>query len=722
MFSLFTGNVTPYPAVKVLSAKDVRICGICGKSCRNSSFLAQHLKLHYNMRKLRQMDQEDEQHEGGRKLSHSSVRLSVEVDRVNANANDCETIDSHARTNVGTNFHDRENGRTKRNRTGKRLPNGLLIDSDDRSDQSSSSEDNSADDTISVSEIEQTGKIKYFYKCKHCGKRFTTRSLQRRHKQLEHTSDANNNKQKKSQKKVLKHTGPRPKPTSKNHIVNKVIIEDINCNGKHYCIKCDKHFSHRRIRDLHVKSNCCSENNVVSQMGCTSKECNKSSAPIKKSVHHSHTKSDIVKNAISLTRKRQKNALNGKIIVKSNKMIVVLNGKDEKVWRCLRCGFTCQEKRILDMHTKHHEGVSFPYICMQCNKAYSEPGKFQAHELSHTGDKRVKCTDQTCNGRFYSTESMKAHYRIVHAGKKRYRPKTCRVCGLKLNSSNHSSHTEHLLQVHKTILSYRCKFCELNFVSQPQMVTHQASHPSLRCRFCKRIMSSKTAHYKHINMHHRKQVPVYVDYNRETEEKMSKKIYKHSTSKPFKCSLCPRSFLKPFHLRLHCIANHRRKYTCVTCRVTFYKKSSLLLHRMANQNNKNHKRSIHDKHCCPYCLRMVSGWWFLYRHCILHSHQWALYSCRFCRASFTMSNSLKGHLRKNHSQQNPFKCFICNVTFNTNASLGKHLQRFEHGAQPKCGSCGEQFLSARDHTHHCTYDCKCINRRKNTNQPFQENT
>ena len=112
----------------------------------------------------------------------------------------------------------------------------------------------------------------------------------------------------------------------------------------------------------------------------------------------------------------------------------------------------------------------------------------------------------------------------------------------------------------------------------------------------------------------------------------------HMGDKPYKCSLCDKSFSRSDALQRHkrCVHSNRRPYDCRYCGKLF-------------------KRSHDLKH-----------------HVYTHTGA-KPYSCRHCSERFTRPNQLKTHLLKSHNEGTCFIFHICQKKFTQICNLWIHI-------------------------------------------------
>lgn len=129
-----------------------------------------------------------------------------------------------------------------------------------------------------------------------------------------------------------------------------------------------------------------------------------------------------------------------------------------------------------------------------------------------------------------------------------------------------------------------------------------------------------------------------------------------SINKPFRCSVCKKSFRTSAHLKYHTEEHDSIKFTCDICSKDFAKKTVLM------------------------------------KHMKLHSK--VKQKCVECEAVFKDEACYKQHMN-NHANIFPHKCTICNKTFNSNSSLKKHrtvIHQASFATSFPCDICGKQFM------------------------------
>ncbi|XP_050673258.1 RE1-silencing transcription factor-like isoform X2 [Leptidea sinapis] len=175
---------------------------------------------------------------------------------------------------------------------------------------------------------------------------------------------------------------------------------------------------------------------------------------------------------------------------------------------CPSCPATFLSLDQLSVHQQKHVGsADRSYVCLQCNKSYSDRSALARHKLT-VHDKNPEFACQYCPERFSSVSKLTRHIRS-HAGD---RPYPCKFCEKSFTKSQH--YTRHLRVVHRKnstaaseveAESYRCEECEETFTSQDDLIFHSAVHATqnLTCPLCQEkfaTVDDVTAHIKsHVN-------------------------------------------------------------------------------------------------------------------------------------------------------------------------------------------------------------------------------
>uniref|UniRef100_A0A803T6X2 Uncharacterized protein n=1 Tax=Anolis carolinensis TaxID=28377 RepID=A0A803T6X2_ANOCA len=161
--------------------------------------------------------------------------------------------------------------------------------------------------------------------------------------------------------------------------------------------------------------------------------------------------------------------------------------------------------------------------------------------------------------------------------------------------------------------------------------------------------------------------------------------------KPYKCSICGKSFHRSFiltaHQRMH---KGEKPYSCSECGKRFYDRSHLISHQRTHTGEKPYK--------CLECGKNFSHKVNLTSHQRIHTGE-KPYNCSDCGKSFCDKQNLLRHQRI-HTGEKPYKCQECGKHFRQRATLTSH-QRVHTGERPyRCPECGKSFYRKADLNRH----------------------
>lgn len=194
----------------------------------------------------------------------------------------------------------------------------------------------------------------------------------------------------------------------------------------------------------------------------------------------------------------------------------------------------------------------------------------------------------------------------------------CNVCKKNFNL-RHNLQT-HLYKIHRVgDLPFGCDQCERRFESKFALHCHvQRIHvgKTYACKFCDKKFAIASELRIHSTI--------------------------HSTEKPHVCELCGKSFRLKTQLGYHVTAIHTkiRAFKCTMCPKDFLKKRDLTDHIKSHLN-------IRDK-ICETCGKGFSNCHSLIRHRQIHSEV-KKFACKLCDAKFHQFVGLNGHMKRTHN-------------------------------------------------------------------------
>ncbi|XP_057301914.1 zinc finger protein 892-like isoform X4 [Hydractinia symbiolongicarpus] len=160
--------------------------------------------------------------------------------------------------------------------------------------------------------------------------------------------------------------------------------------------------------------------------------------------------------------------------------------------------------------------------------------------------------------------------------------------------------------------------------------------------------------------------------------------------KPYKCSVCGKSFNTPSLLKRHMRYHGEKLYKCNFCAEEFNHCGTWKAHMRIHTGFKPYK--------CDICGNEFDQSTDMKRHKRIHAGEKPC-KCNICEKQFNHSGTWKAHMRI-HTGYRPYKCNDCGRQFNRPLDLKRHM-RTHTGEKPyKCDVCEKRFsLSGNLKTH-----------------------
>ncbi|XP_017274022.1 zinc finger protein 62 homolog isoform X2 [Kryptolebias marmoratus] len=341
-------------------------------------------------------------------------------------------------------------------------------------------------------------------------------------------------------------------------------------------------------------------------------------------------------------------------------------------------------------HTKLETSVKLegkrdqrPFACDQCGRTYRHAGSLVNHRNSHkTGEYRCS----VCNNTYSNQLAMKNHLRTHFANKKHL----CQNCG-KGFRGNKQLLAHVCADLRKggaggrrglRCRAFKCKKCKKAFISVDQLAAHTCDGPA----DCGESQSSTSPN--------KEERPFKCSLCSRTYRHAGSLLNHKNTHKTghFSCTFCAKPFSNPMALRNHTrIHTQKKKYVCLTCGKAF--RLASILH--------NHQR-VHNRALshfgCPSCGKRFQGRSGLKRHRCRRGQEGSTpsgvqqseradkcFMCDLCGRSYRHAGSLLNH-KKSHSE-NLHHCTLCLQTFPDAAALHAHAQM----RRQCCPECGKTF-------------------------------
>lgn len=171
------------------------------------------------------------------------------------------------------------------------------------------------------------------------------------------------------------------------------------------------------------------------------------------------------------------------------------------------------------------------------------------------------------------------------------------------------------------------------------------------------------------------------------------------------CNVCAKPFQSPAEFKTH-MKEHSEtdRFACHICMLRFSKKCDLQTHTMSfhqvdgvtlsNSTAKTHP--VQKNKCQNMSTDYINQ---------LDSNALKLpYKCNFCFNAFSAPSKLSSHIRRIHSDQNPYQCSVCTATFPEIDELTGHMQSHSTELPFACDKCSARFADkAHNETHQNTH-------------------
>lgn len=408
-------------------------------------------------------------------------------------------------------------------------------------------------------------------------------------------------------------------------------------------------------------------------------------------------------------------------------------------YTCVKCSKSFDDYNKMMNHRKYHKSRC---TCHICDKRHFFQFELRQHLEMHLRTEMPKSSLEYPILDPEKDQDNLIKKRDIHLGiSSPIATYQCPTCGAKLRSKG--ALQKHIKNVHGTC---KCTFCFKKYLTMDQLGDHmRRKHKDgddlqpYQCTMCRRSYSTKKGFRTHMMEHKHikcRDIEGSIGHNVNTEQKLNEEYakggvnkcvntvgnalrhkvfstvyhnpnparpfmcdicglcsaskvalrehkYTHTGEKPYKCTLCDKSYRQPNSLTVHMNSIHLQvsSHVCNICGRGFHRSTVLKYHMRFHTGEKPHKCNV-----CGNAYRTPA---MLHGHSIKHRDTKA-YPCMTCGKSFKTGTDRKNHMRI-HLDERPIKCPICGKGFNQLYNMKTHM-RVHSGERPYvCNVCGMTF-------------------------------
>ena len=397
----------------------------------------------------------------------------------------------------------------------------------------------------------------------------------------------------------------------------------------------------------------------------------------------------------------------------------LLDGLEDKTYKCYYCNKEFSRWKFLDLHYKKHLDKNGHFPCQHCSKMYPSYKQIKSHILNtHTP---AFCKD--CDKSFFNHTSYQRHRNTVHVNQSIKKFK-CDLCTFE---SHHIRYVQmHKQNVHVASGSHKhvCEKCNGGFSNKGSMQNHLCNKSKMeteeqlyKCPKCDSVFNHKSF-LNHYRRTHGGLPPGYEDVKKFVCDKCSEEflhrvgLRQHKASqmciggsKEICCDKCipkvvfesPTVFIRHYreiHNGYPPMYEHLPKYLCSHCPRICISEHQLKKHQIVSHSNKKRTIKPIPRQQCAICKKVVSSVRALKNHMIMmheNGENSAHFQCETCKKRMPTATKLKEHIKEVHTK---VTCEICHEVQYNWYYLKRH-KASAHGMIPagytKCPHCALVF-------------------------------
>uniref|UniRef100_A0A1B0GKT9 C2H2-type domain-containing protein n=2 Tax=Lutzomyia longipalpis TaxID=7200 RepID=A0A1B0GKT9_LUTLO len=436
----------------------------------------------------------------------------------------------------------------------------------------------------------------------------------------------------------------------------KFVITEIHTR-KYSCSLCCSSFHRAKDLKKHISTH-------TNEKNFSCPQCPKAFATPERLESHRKTHTEATPFACTHCEKSFKNLLYLKKHLKTHA---------EKTQECPKCGKKFKDVEYLKKHTRRHiDGKSFE--CDKCGKLFKTVKARREHNQNfHMGYRLCP----KCPMKLADEAALREHVQM-HASEK---PLHCQVC-------QKTFKYEAMLRKHSrrhTETFTTCPYCQKVNGSRAAFRWHMANYhrgmPTeikdgpVSCRICNEVF--------------------------ETLDQLKEHVVAHPIEKLYECAFCGKKFITKIRVKEHIQTVHYRiprmsnitLFACTVCGQQCHGRTNLQIHQSTHSTDRPFK--------CSLCGKTFKNEPFLMRHMrALHNDERPVFECRICGIKLKQKRSLREHERKHETTPDTFTCPQCGEMFRGKRLLDEHMKEQHGDLMFPCKICGVRLKHKRSMTKH----------------------